>query len=227
LTRSRAAGENICNRAAESVAYRGVKEITRRFNELKRTALSMMSQDNAKLNEKVIDSMIDIVREREELEKKRKRKAIERRVQNMIEKAEKDAHRRYSAKVDTLEVIKIHIKKGEFEEAGTLLRGFYLTRKLRRRRAPKAEEKAPEPEVSETVREALEAEAPKDVFSELADLMSISEEEARMYSLELAEGFRKATRHEMNAEKAAECYLKFRNWDFKNTWFSAISRKRG
>jgi hypothetical protein len=207
--------------------YRGVKEITRRFNELKRTALSMMSPEHGELTEKVIDSMIDIVKDREELEKKRKRKAIELRVKRMIEKAEEDAHRRYSAKVDTLEIIKIHIKKGEFEEAGTLLRGFYLTRRLRRRRAPKAEERAPEPEVSETVKETLEAETPKDVFNELADLMSISEEEARMYSLELAEGFRKATRHEMSAEKAAECYLQFRNWDFKNTWLSAISRKRG
>ncbi len=187
----------------------------------------MMSPEHGELTEKVIDSMIDIVRDREKLEKKRKRKAVERRVKRMMEKAEKDTHRRYSAKVDTLEIVKIHIKKGEYDEASTLLRGFYLTRRLRRRRAPKAEEKAPEPEVADKVKEALEEEAPKDVYKELADLMSISEEEAKMYSLELAEGFRKATKHEMGAEKAAECYLRFRNWDFKNTWLSAISKKRG
>ena len=185
----------------------------------------MMSGDHGDLPEKIVDSMIDIVWEKEKSEKDRRRRMIERRVQEMIRRAEEDVHARYSAKVDTLEIIKIHMKKGEKEEASTLLMGFYLTRKLRRRRAkaPKAEE--PE-DMEEAVVEALEEQPTMDVFQELADLMSISEEEAKMYSLELAEGFRKATKRKVTAEKAAECYLQFRNWDFKNTWLTRIKGRR-
>lgn len=173
----------------------------------------MMSEEHGDLPEKIIDGMIDIVRAKEQSEKKKKRDSIRKRVEKMIQKAEEDTHRRYTAKVDTLEIIKIHMKKGEYEEASTLLRGFYLTRKMRRRRAaPK--ERAEEAEVEEAFVEAFQEQPTGDVFQELADLMSISEEEAKMYSLELAEGFRKATKQRITAEKAAECYLKFRNWDF-------------
>ena len=78
-------------------------------------------------------------------------------------------------------------------------------------------EEIPNPTLEE-VKEALQEQPLMDVFQELADLMSISEVEAKMYSLELAEGFGKATKHKITPEKAAECYLRFRNWDFKNTW---------
>jgi hypothetical protein len=142
-----------------------------------------------------------------------------------VKKAEEEIHARYSAKVDTLEIIKIHMKKEEKEEASTLLRGFYLTRKLRRRRARTPAVREPE-EMEEAVAEVLEEQPTMDVFQELADLMSISEEEAKMYSLELAEGFRKATKLKITAEKAAECYLQFRNWDFKNTWLKTIKGKK-
>lgn len=206
-----------------SITQKGVTIITRRLNELKRTALSMMSEGQGDLPEKIIESMIDIVNEKEKLEKKKRKQAVEKRLKQMIRKAEEDVHSRYSAKVYTLETIKIHIKKEEYEQASILLRGFYLTRKARRRRI----EREPEPEVpseeAEAVREVLEEEVPFDAIQELADLMSISDEEAKMYSLELAEGFRKATKHKISTEKAAECYLQFRNWDFKNTWLSSIA----
>jgi hypothetical protein len=185
----------------------------------------MMSGDHGDLPEKIIDSMIDIVHEKEESEKKRRKLIIERRVKDMIKKAEEEIHARYSAKVDTLEIIKIHMKKEEREEAAILLRGFYLTRKLKRRRARAPKKDEPE-EVEEAVVEALEEQPTMDVFQELADLMSISEEEAKMYSLELAEGFRKATKRKITAEKAAECYLQFRNWDFKNTWLKTIKGRK-
>jgi len=199
-----------------------VVTLTRRLNELKRTALSMLAEGQGELPEKIIDGMIDIVRSKETLEKQKRRKALERRLKQMIKEAEESVHRRYASKVDTLETIRIHIKKEEYEEASTLLRGFYLTRKARRRRAPRKETEEVASEEAEAVREALQGEVGFDAFQELADLMSISEEEARMYALELAEGFRKATGHEIKAEKAAECYLKFRNWDFKRTWLSSI-----
>jgi len=185
----------------------------------------MMEGDHGDLPEKIIDGMMDIVRQKEESEKKRKKKLIERRVQDMIKKSEKEIHEKFSAKVDTLEIIKIHMKKGENEEASTLLRGFYLTRKLKRRRAKAPRKEEPE-EVEEEVLEALDEQPSTGVFQELADLMSISEEEARMYSMELAEGFRKATKRKITAEKAAECYLQFRNWDFRNTWLSSIKAKK-
>jgi hypothetical protein len=203
----------------------GSATITRRINELKRTALSLMSEEQGDLPEKIIDSMIDIVYAKEEEEKRKRKRQLQKRLKEMISRAEEDIHKRYSAKVDTLEIIKIHMKKEEIEEASTLLRGFYLTRKLRRRRArPQPKPEGP-PAGAETdaVREVLDEESPSGILLELAELMSISEEEARMYSLELASGFAKATKHEITPEKAAECYLKFRNWDFKRTWLPVIS----
>ncbi len=199
-----------------------MRRITRRLNELKRTALSMMSPEHGDLPEKIIDGMMDIVRDRRELEKEKRRRAIQRRLKDMVRRAEEEVQARFSAKVDTLEIIKIHIKKGEYEEASTLLRGFYLTRTPRRRRA-RPEPQVQEVEFEDVVTEALQGQPPMDVFQELASLMSISEEEAKMYSLELAEGFRKATKRKVTAEKAAECYLRFRNWDFRNTWLPSIA----
>ncbi len=186
----------------------------------------MMSPEHGDLPEKIIDGMIDIVQAREDEEKRKRRRAIENRVRKMIEKADQDIHDRFTAKINTLEIIKIHMKKEEYEEAATLLRGFYLTRKMRRRRAKPVQEPE-EPRMEEAVKEALQEQPAADVFEELADLMSISEEEARMYSLELAEGFRKATKQKISPEKAAECYLRYRNWDFRNTWLPSIKARRG
>ncbi len=186
---------------------------------MKRTAISLMCEERGDLPEKIVDRMIEIVHSKEEEEKARRRQALRKRLDEMVKSAEKEIHDRYEAKVDTLEVIKIHMKKGEYDEASALLRGFYLTRKAPSRRAKAQVQESP-PEVGEAVREVLMEKPASDTFEELARLMSVSEEEARMYALELASGFHKATGHEITAEKAAECYLKFRNWDFKNTWIA-------
>ena len=53
-------------------------------------------------------------------------------------------------------------------------------------------------------------------------LWAVAERQGLVAPLELAEGFRKATKRKITAEKAAECYLQFRNWDFKNTWLKTI-----
>jgi len=199
--------------------------MSRRLNELKKTALSMMAEEHGDLPEKIVDNMIEIVRSKMESEKESKRRAVKKRLEAMAKQAGKEVDQRYSAKIDTLEAIKIHMKKEEYEQASTLLRGFYLTRKprpTRRAKAPTAEPKGPPKEVEEAVKEVLEERVPAGTLQQLADLMSISEEEARMYSLELAAGFEKSTKHKITLEKAAECYLKFRNWDFKRTWLPSI-----
>jgi len=198
--------------------------MSRRFNELKKTALSMMVEEHGDLPEKIVDNMIEIVRSKMDSEKESKRRAVKKRVEELAKQAEKEVDQRYSAKIYTLETIKIHIQKEEYELASTLLRGFYLTRKPRPTRKTKAtaEPKRPPKEDEEAVKEAFKERVPAGTLQQLADLMSISEEEARMYSLELAAGFEKATRHKIEAEKAAECYLKFRNWDFKRTWLPTI-----
>jgi len=199
--------------------------MSRRLNELKKTALSMMAEEHGDLPEKIVDNMIEIVRSKMESEKDSKRRAVKRRLEEMARQAERQVDRRYSAKIDTLEVIKIHMKKEEYEQASTLLRGFYLARKprpTRKARPPAAELEAPPREVEEAVKEVLEERVPEGTLQQLAGLMSISEEEARMYSLELAAGFEKSTRHKITPEKAAECYLRFRNWDFRRTWLPSI-----
>ncbi len=199
--------------------------MTRRLNELKKTALNMMAEEHGDLPEKIVDSMIEIVRGRMESEKENKRRALKKKLENMLKQAEKEVERRYSAKIDTLETVKIHMKKGEYHQASILLRGFYLARKPHPRPRPKARAAPPEKvqvQELEAVKEALNEKAPASTLKQLADLMSISEEEARMYSLELAAGFEKATKHKIAPEKAAECYLKFRNWDFKKTWLPSI-----
>lgn len=204
-----------------------VATVTRRFNELKKTAISMLQEGKTDLPEKIIDSMIDIVRDKEKSYVKGRKKALEKRFKRMLEEAEKEAHEKYQAKETTLKIIQLHIKKEEFQEANALLRGFYLTRKSKRRRIRKEDKPSPDSEAEDkAVKDALEEEVEGDVFQELADLMSIGEEEARMYSLELAEGFKKATKREIGVEKAAECYLRFRNWDFKTTWLPAIKQTK-
>ena len=182
----------------------------------------MLSTEHGDLPEKIIDGMIEIVAEKEEQEKRKRAQAIRRRVDDMIRRAEADIHERYSARIEMLESIKIYIKKGEYEKARSLLESFYLQRKPAARR--KAQPPPAEPKVTlnaESVEE-LKREAPDDVLSQLAGLLSVSEQEAEMYALELSSAFERATGFQISPEKAAECYLRFRNWDFKRTWLPSL-----
>ncbi len=201
-------------------------KVTRRFNELKKTALSMLSEGKTDLPEKIMDSMMEIVREKKKSYKKKRREVLRKRMQRKIKEAEEKAEEKFKAKEEGLKVIQYHIKKREFREARALLGGFYLTQKSKRKRIKRDMETEEETEERETVKKALEQDVPDDVFQELADLMSVGEEEAQMYALELAHGFNKATKQEISAEKAAECYLEFRNWDFRTTWLPVIKESR-
>ena len=205
----------------------GGSKISRRLSELKKTVLSMLSAEHGDLPEKIIDSMIEIVARKEEEEKKKRAEAIRRRVEDLIKRAEKDIHERYSAKIEALETIKIHIKKGEYDKARSLLESFYLQRKpAPRKRAPQPAEE-PKIKVEPESLEELKRQAPDDVLGQLAQLLSVSEEEAEMYALELSAAFERATGFEITPEKAAECYLKFRNWDFKRTWLPSLGSGLG